>query len=94
MLYRGVYMDMRDIIANIDTNLDDLRSGVDACARSANHLRVEVAAVDDGANEAMKSVLARSEELRSWAHDQRGAIRELRENITLLRAELKRAPAR
>ena len=82
-------------MAGIDTNLDDLQSGVEACTRAAHTIRIDAAAVDQQVSKLIEHadliglLVRRAGELQAAALDQSGALRELRQNVALLRAELK-----
>lgn len=78
-------------MAAIDTNIDDLQSGVEACTRAAHTIQSDAAAVDRQIEHAnsIGLLVRRAKELQACALDQSGALRELRQNIMLLRAELK-----
>jgi hypothetical protein len=83
------------MMAGIDTNLDDLQSGVEACTRAARSIQRDAAAVDQRVSKQIEHadliglLVRRAKELQACALDQSGALRELRQNIVLLRAELK-----
>jgi hypothetical protein len=83
------------MMAGIDANLDDLQSGVEACSRAAHTIQSDAAAVDQQVAKLIEHAdlvglfARRARELQACALDQSGALRELRQNIVLLRAELK-----
>jgi len=85
---------IRDRIGTLEVGLDDLQSGIEAGTRTATALQKEAATLDDLVGnqlkmaEAVGAVVRRSAELRACLRDQREALRELRENMVLLRAEL------
>ena len=85
-------------MAGIDANLDDLQSGVEACTRSAHTIQRDAAAVDRQVSQLIEHadliglLVRRAKELQTCALDQSGALRELRQNVALLRAELKLSP--
>ena len=95
MLYGGERVNLRNMLAGIDTNIDDLQSGIEACTRAAHTIQSDAAAVDRQVSKQIEHadmlglLVRRAEELQACALDQRGALRELRQNIGLLRAELK-----
>jgi len=82
-------------MAGIDTNIDDLQSGVEACTRAAHTIQSDAAAVDRQVSTRIERadligvLVKRAKELQACALDQSGALRELRQNVALLRAELK-----
>jgi hypothetical protein len=79
----------------IDTNLDDLQSGVEACTRAAHTIQSDAEAVDQQVSKLIQDadliglLVRRARELQTCALDHGGALRELRQNVALLRAELK-----
>jgi len=83
------------MMAGIDTNIDDLQSGVEACTRAAHTIQSDAAAVDRQVSTRIERadligvLVKRAKELQACALDQSGALRELRQNVALLRAELK-----
>jgi hypothetical protein len=83
------------MMAGIDANLDDLQSGVEAFTRAAHAIELDAAAVDQkiSKNGERANLIGRfvkqAKELQTCAHDQSGALQELRQNVDLLRAELK-----
>jgi hypothetical protein len=82
-------------MAGIDTNLDDLQSGVEACTRAVHTIQNDAAAVDRQVSKQIERgdsiglLVRRAKELQACVLDQSGALRELRQNIALLRTELK-----
>jgi hypothetical protein len=87
------------MMAGIDANLDDLQSGVEACTRAAHTIQNDAAAVDRQVSRLIEHsdlvglLIRRARELQACVLDQSGALRELRQNIVLLRAELKLSQA-
>jgi len=87
-------------MAGIDTNLDDLQSGVEACTRAARTILRDAAAVDLRVSKLKQLpdltgvLVRRAKELQACVFDQSGALRELRQNIALLRSELELSTAR
>jgi hypothetical protein len=83
------------MMAGIDTNLDDLQSGIEACSRAAHTIQSDAAAVDQQVSkhvehaDLIRLLVRRAKQLQACAFDQSGALRELRQNFALLRAELK-----
>jgi hypothetical protein len=95
MLYGGQQVNLRNMMAGIDTNLDDLQSGVEACTRAAHTIQSDATAVDRQVSKLIEHadliglLVRRAQELQVCVRDQKGALRELRQNVALLRAELK-----
>jgi hypothetical protein len=87
-------MTLKNTMAGIDANIDDLQSGIEAGRRVAN--RLEHAAEDFNRlmdkrlkNADLVGTLARhARELQACARDQCGAMKELRESMVHLREEL------
>lgn len=83
------------MMAGIETNLDDLQSGVEACTRAAHTIQSDAAVVDRQLSKQIERgdliglLVRRAKELQACVLDQNGALRELRQNIALLRTELK-----
>ena len=85
-------MNLRERMASIDTNLDDLQSGIEACSRAANTLQTDTTKFNELLDAPLiRAVVRHVEGLQVCARDQRVAMEELRESITRLRQELKRA---
>lgn len=88
-------MNLKNRMAGIDTNLDDLQSGIEACTRAAHTIQTDAVAVDQQLSRLVDHadliglLIRRANELEASARDQSGALRELRQNVALLRAELK-----
>jgi hypothetical protein len=88
-------VNLRNAMAGIDANLDDLQSGVEACTRAAHTIQRDAAAVDQQVSKQVEHadliglLVRRAKELQACALGQSGALRELRQNVALLRAELK-----
>ena len=96
MLYRGSRaVNLSNTMAGIDANLDDLQSGVEACTRAAQTIQSDAAAVDQQVSKLIERadliglLVRRAQALQVCVRDQKGALRELRQNVALLRAELK-----
>ena len=86
-------MNLKDRMAGIDTNLDDLQAGLEACSRTADGLHGDIVKVDGLLKQMQSAELARSllrhaTELQTCAREQRGALQELREAIAQLQQEL------
>ena len=87
-------MKLKDRMATIDANLDDLQSSVEACSRAARALHTSAASFDKILrrikNAPLIATLARRAlELQLGARDQREALMELRESIVRLQQEMK-----
>ncbi len=82
-------MNIRERLAGIDANLDDLQSGMEASSRAADSLHTDTTKFNGFLEAAhLRSVVRHVEELRACARDQRAALQELRNSVTRLRREL------
>lgn len=77
----------------IDANLDDLQSGVEACARAVDQVNKDAAAVDQMLSQAktpgpVASLVRHTKGMRACADHQRVALQELRDALGQLREEL------
>ena len=90
----GHRVNIRDRMAGIDTNLDDLQAGVEASSRAANILQSDTTKFD-GLLKAplLRAVVRHVKEVQECARDQRAALVELRDGISRLQRELTRSPA-
>ena len=85
-----------DRMTNIDANIDDLQSGVEAGSRAVGSLEKDAARVDRLLADQLRSadlvgsVTRRTEQVRACLEDQRRALSELRANMMLLRVEMAR----
>ncbi len=68
-------------LADIDANLDDLQSGIEACSRAANTLQADTT---------MGAVGRHVRDLQACVRDQRDAMQELRDGVSRLLKELRR----
>jgi hypothetical protein len=83
---------LKNRLTNIDANLDDLQSGVEACSRATDTLSTDTAKLDGPLKEPLRRAVVRHvKHLRACADDQRAALQELRDSITGLQQELKRS---
>ena len=87
-------MDLRDRMAGIDANLDDLQSGLEACLRAADALHTESAKFDAILKQiedapVIGSLVRHAADIQACARDQRAALRELRRGIARLQEELR-----
>lgn len=85
-------MNLRQRMAGIDANLDDVQASAEASSRAADTLIADTARSDG----LLKSPLLRSvarhvKDLQACARDQRMALQELRTSVARLREELKLA---
>jgi len=92
-------VDMRNRMTGIETNLDDLQSGLDAGSREAGHIQKTAASIDrlefqrlDSAG-LIDSLTHHVKELQACVRDQRAAMYELRHAVVGLRDELTRSSA-
>ncbi len=85
-------MELKDRIAHIDANLDDLQSGLEACSRAAETLHTDTTKfIDLASTPLLRAVTRHVTDLQAVARDQRMALQELRETISRLLQELKRS---
>lgn len=85
-------VNLKDRMANIDANLDDLQSGVEASSRAADTLFTDTAKFNGPVNPPLlRAVVRHAENQQACARDQREALTELRDNIRGLQQELKRS---
>ena len=86
---------LQERIGVIETNLEDLQSGLEAESRAIGSVQHEMLKVDDvlsrgnDAAQLARSLVQKTRELRTCLEDQRGALRELRNNMSQLRHELR-----
>jgi hypothetical protein len=83
-------------MARIDTNLDDLQSGVDACSRAADAFRFDAARLVGLASQiknasVIDSLVRCAAQMKACARNQRDALRELRASIARLQHETRRS---
>lgn len=82
-------MNLKDRMAGIDANLDDLQSGMEASSRAADSLHTDTTKFDGLLKgPLLQSVLRHVQELRACARDQRAALHEMRNAVARLRREL------
>ena len=86
-------MDWKERLASINANLDDLQSGVEAGSRAADGVRRDTAAMNGtpshvGNGDLLRSLTKHAVDVETCATHQRGAMRELRQNIARLGREL------
>ena len=85
-------MNLKDRLANIDANLDDLQAGVEACSRAAQTLATDTTRFDRLLRlPLVRGVVRHIKDLQAGTRDQRGALKELRASINGLQQELKRS---
>ena len=87
-------MNVKDRLAGIDANLDDLQAGVEACARAAEALHTDAAKYHKILKQIknapfIRSLMKRLGELEVFARDQEGTLQELREHIDRLSFEVR-----
>ena len=85
---------MRNRLAGIDANLDDLQAGVEACARAAEALHTDAAKYHKILKQIknapfIRSLMKRLADLEMFARDQEGTLQELREHIDQLQDGLR-----
>jgi hypothetical protein len=82
-------VNIRERLAGIDANLDDLQSGMEASSRAADNIYTDTTKFDGLLKAPMlRSVVRHVEELRACARDERAALQELRNSVARLRREL------
>jgi hypothetical protein len=86
-------MHWRDRLASINANLEDLQAGIEAGSRAADGVCRDVAAINGTAVQfadggVIGSLSRHAQEVEACASHQRGAMRELRENLAQLGREL------
>lgn len=87
-------MNLKTRMAGIDTNLDDLQSGIEACARAADTLRADTTKINGFLDAPLvRAVVRHVKELQACTRDQRVAMGVLREGISRLQGDLKRSAA-
>ena len=85
-------MNLKDRMANIDANLDDLQSGVEASSRAADTLFADTTKFNGLADAPLlRAVVRHVKNQQACARDQRAALTELRDNIWGLQQELTRS---
>ena len=87
-------MSLRDRLTGLDTNLDDLQSGVDAGSREADHIQRAAAGIEQLQLKTLESadllgrLVRHAKALQACVRDQRAAMEELRTTVARLRGEL------
>jgi len=91
--YTGiVQVNLKDRMANIDANLDDVQSGVEASSRAADTLIADTTKFYGLVNAPLlRAVVRHVKNQQACARDQRAALTELRDNIRGLQKELNRS---
>lgn len=83
-------MNLRNRLAGIDANIDDVQAGAEACARAASTLIQETSRLEGlTKTPLLRAVLRHVKELQACSRDQRRALKELQNSVALLREELK-----
>ena len=87
-------MNVKDRLAGIDANLDDLQAGVEACARATEALHTDAAKYHKILKQIknapfIRSLMKRLGELEVFARDQEGTLQELREHVDRLQEGLR-----
>jgi len=87
-------VNLRNRMAGIDANLDDLQAGVEASSRAADILQRDTTKFNGGLKAPLlRAVLRHVKELQECTRDQRAALQELRDGVSRLQQELRRSPA-
>jgi hypothetical protein len=85
-------VNVRERLAGIEANLDDVQAGAEATSRAADTLIADAAKFSGLVNGPLiRSVARHVKQLRACARDQRRALEELRNSIARLRKELRDA---
>jgi chromosome segregation ATPase len=89
----AVQVNLKDQLAGIDANLDDLQAGVEACGRAAESLHADAAEFGldfkrTTNRTAVKSLVRQVDQLQGWLREQQGVLKELREGIARSRQEM------
>jgi hypothetical protein len=88
-------VNLRERMAGIDANLDDVQAGAEACSRAADTIVADTANFDGLLKTPRLRLLLRHvNELQAGVRDQRSALEELRDSVAQLRDELKVATRR
>jgi predicted nucleic acid-binding Zn-ribbon protein len=87
-------VNLRHRLTELDTNLEDLQSGVDAGSREADNIQKTAASIDrlqlepvENAN-LVRTLVRHAQELKACVRDQKEALQELRIAMARLRDEL------
>jgi ABC-type transporter Mla subunit MlaD len=82
-------VNLRERLAGIDVNLDDVQAAAEATSRAADSLVEDSDRFDDLLNgPLLRAVTRHVKELQACANDQRTALEELRSSLARLRQEL------
>ena len=81
-------MDWRTQLASIEANLDDLQTAIEGSARAADGVRRESQSLNGTSVLVSSALILHAGELDASSAHQRGALRELRQNIARLAREL------
>ena len=85
-------MKLRDRIAGIQANLDDLQAGIEAGSRAADTLQADTTKCGGLVNKPLlRAVVRHVKDLQACAREQREVMQELRDGIARLQQELKRS---
>ena len=88
----GAYVNLRERLAGLDANVDDVQAGAEATSRAADTLIADTAQFNGLLKGSLLRLVVRHvNELRACALDQRTALQDLRDSIVRLRQELKMA---
>ncbi len=89
---------LRESIATVRTQIEDLQSELEAGARCADHVRAGVKVIDDSvtthlrSTERLTALLERADELKKSIEEQRTLLRDLRSSFDQLRRSLRERP--
>lgn len=95
MLVGDCQVNLRERMAGIDTNLDDVQAGAEATSRAADTLIADTTKLNGQLKGSLLRAVTRHVlELRACAADQRTALDELRRSLARLRQDLRLAQRR
>lgn len=89
---------LRESIATVRTQIEDLQSEMEAGARYADHLQAGVKVMDDSvvtylrSTSRLSALLERADELKKSIGEQRALLRDLRSSFDQLRRSLRERP--
>jgi hypothetical protein len=85
-------MKLRESLAGIDANLDDLQAGMEASSRATDNLQIDTSKFNGLLRTPLVCSFVRHlKELQACRRDERAALRELRTSFGRLREELHQA---
>jgi hypothetical protein len=96
MPMKSLQVNVKDRMAEVAANLDDMQAGLEACCRAADALYNETGKLYGlikpvGNTPSFSAVLRHAAKLQVWTRDQRGTLQDLRESLRRLHEELERS---